>query len=531
MQENKKKRPNIVLILADDMGFSDIGCFGSEIKTPNLDKMAAKGIRFSQMYNSARCCPTRASLLTGLNPHQAGIGLMTSNLHVPEYQGYLRKDCVTVAEVLKKAGYHTGLSGKWHVGGSFEKTNQKNWVYGSEDHPTPLQRGFEKFIGTLDGCGSYFNPHTLVDNGQPVQIKPEDDFYYTDEISKNAINMIDEFSKDDNPFFLYVAYTAPHWPLHARPEDIEKYKGKYSVGWDEVRRNRYEKLVTEGIIKESWEMTQRDESAPAWEDAPDKEWEEMRMAVYAAQVDRMDQGIGQIMDKLKEENIEQDTLVIFLSDNGACEELLTEDGWVNNYVYPTTKGEEVVPGNDPTRMPGGEDTYMSYGLPWANASNAPFRLYKHWVHEGGIATPFILYWPEKIKDQNQIMNKPAQIIDITATCIDVAGAEYPRSYNGTEITPLEGISFLSLLEGEDWERGKPIILEHEGNCAVRIKNWKLVRKYPGDWELYDMEIDRTELHDVSLKHPELVETMKKEYEEWAKRCKVLDREAVIQMES
>ncbi len=520
--KDAKKRPNIVVILADDMGFSDIGCYGSEIHTPHLDELARNGVRFSQMYNNARCCPTRASLLTGLYPHQAGVGHMTTDLGVVAYQGCLRTDCVTIAEALGRAGYRTGMSGKWHVGGDYGMTGRANWTPGDARHPVPWERGFERFFGTLDGAGSYFNPHTLYRDGEEIAVGADEEFYYTDAISDHAVDMVETFHTAAEPFFLYVAYTAPHWPLHALPDEIEAYRGRYLCGWDEIRAARHRRLIDAGLIDASWALSPRDADSRPWAEVENPEWEDRRMAVYAAQIDRMDQGIGRILDSLHRLGIAEDTLVMFLSDNGGCAELLAESGWIMDYVAPTRRGEPVIPGNDPTRMPGGEDTYMSYDLPWANASNSPFRLFKHWVHEGGISTPLILSWPRAVAGSGRIVHTPCHVIDIMATCLDAAGAAYPARFNGQAITPLAGESMLEWLADGNTQRQRPIVWEHEGNCAVRSGDWKLVRKYPGDWELYDMANDRTELRDLAAAQPRRVRELAAIYREWASRCGVVD---------
>jgi arylsulfatase A-like enzyme len=525
-QQSTKDRPNIVLIMADDMGFSDIGCFGSEISTPHLDELASDGIRFSQMYNNARCCPSRASLLTGLYPHQAGVGHMVDNYGVPAYQGYLREDCITIAEALKTAGYRTGLSGKWHVGGAYS-IHPADWTPGDPGFPLPTQRGFDRFYGTLAGAGSYFNPHTLMDQDRFIRVNADEDYYYTDAISDKAVHMIDEFQRDGAPFFLYVAYTAPHWPLQAPPEDIAKYEGRYLAGWDRLREERYERLVKQQIIDDQWRISPRDDEAPPWEDVPNQPWEDRRMAVYAAQVERMDQGIGRILNQLRDSGVERNTLVLFLSDNGGCAELLEEDGRLEKKLARNRKGEKIRGGNIPDTMPGSEDTYMSYGLPWSNASNTPFRLYKHWVHEGGISTPCIARWPATMKEKGKIMHQPAHVIDIMATCLDVAGASYPEQFRNQSITPLEGESFSPVLSGNEWCREQPIFWEHEGNAAVRSGTWKLVRKFPGDWELYNIEEDRTELSDQSAANTYKVKEMEALYEEWAQRCGVIPWEQIL----
>lgn len=520
-EERKSGLPNIIAILADDLGFSDVGCYGSEIKTPNLDYLASHGVRFTQMYNCARCCPTRASLLTGLYPHQAGVGWMVSNLGIPAYQGYLNQRCVTIAEVLRTGGYQTLISGKWHVGGSYPVRHRAEWSPGQREHPRPIDRGFDQHFGTLTGTGSYFNPHTLICNDRLVEPEGKH-FYYTDVISDKAVTMIETGFASKKPFFLYVAYTAPHWPLHAIPEDVERYRDRYRKGWDMIRMERYERLKSMGMLSSQWVLSPRDDKAMPWFEVKDKNWESVRMAVYAAQIDRMDQGIGRIIAKLRELKIEKNTLVIFLSDNGGCAEFLKEDGGYRyECVLPRTReGRLVRCGNIPGLMPGPEDTYMSYDLPWANASNAPFRLYKHWVHEGGIATPMIVYWPALVQP-GIIVEQPTHVIDIMATCLDAARIKYPVEHNGNKIIPLEGESLMPIFRDEAWWRKRPICWEHEGNSAVRKDEWKLVSKYPGKWELYNMEDDRTELNDQAKRNPSKLKELKAIYEEWADRCEIL----------
>jgi arylsulfatase A-like enzyme len=521
-----RTRPNIILILADDMGFSDLGCFGSEIQTPNLDRLAAGGVRFAQMYNCARCCPSRASLLTGLYPHQAGVGHMVSDLGLPAYQGYLRDDCITIAEALRTTGYRTMLSGKWHCGGVYPRNDPSRWDVGDPKRPIPPDRGFDDWYGAPAGAGSYFNPLPLFRNR--TLIEPEgDDYYYTDAVSDEAVRMIGEAAAANQSFFLHVAYTTPHWPLHAMEEDIARYEGKYRQGWDAVRTARHEELKGMGLLAPRWEISPRDEKAPPWAEVALKDWQDRRMAVYAAQIDRMDQGIGRILAKLHELDIEQDTLVVFISDNGGCAELLHEDGRQVEREWPTTRdGRPITFGNVSGLMPGDATTYQSYDLPWANASNTPFRLYKHWVHEGGISTPMIAYWPN-MAVAGGVSHAPAHIIDFMVTFLDAAGVTYPEEYNGRAIQPLEGESLLPALRGEAWQRQRPILWEHEGNRAVRDGRWKLVRKYPGDWELYDMGEDRTELNDLAEKNLPQVARMAAVYDEWARRCGVLPWEETV----
>jgi arylsulfatase A-like enzyme len=515
-------QPNIVLILADDMGFSDLGCYGSEIETPNIDSLANTGVRFSQMYNMARCCPTRASLLTGLYPHQAGVGHMVDDYGVPEYQGFLNQNCATIAEVLKGTGYRTQLSGKWHVGGDYPLQSPNTWVPGDEKHPTPLQRGFDHFYGTLTGAGSFFAPPTLMDGDVLVTVD-RDDYYYTDEIANHAVRMIEESGKSETPFFSYVAFTSPHWPLHAPQEEIEKYRGVYDEGWDELRRARHTGLKELGVLDDEWDLAPRDQDSIPWEEAENKEWEALRMAVYAAQIDRMDQGVGRIIDALESTDARENTLVIFLSDNGGCAEFLAEDSNTPDpakFDTPMWNGDRMKMGNNPEINPGAGDTFQSYDLPWANASNTPFRLHKRWTHEGGISTPLVMNWPSRSHDP-KLLHGPSHIVDITATIYDAAGADYPAEQSGNKVTALEGESFLTVFDGEDWSRENPICWEHEGNRAVRMGDWKLVSEGNTTWELYNMANDRTELNDISSSELERVEQMESVYKKWAERTGAL----------
>ena len=526
-------QPNILLILADDMGYSDLGCYGSEIRTPNLDGLAAAGLRFSQMYNSARCCPSRASLLTGLNPHQTGVGHMMDALGPPEYQGYLNRNCATVAEALRSAGYATYMSGKWHVGGRYDLLDDSRWeeLKGSEGYPIPTQRGFDRFYGIVAGSANYFFPRMLMEDDRFLELDPAG-YYFTDAITDNAVKMLDENAAANSrasangetgkPFFLHVTYTAPHWPLHAHEEDIARYEGKYRGGWDTLRTDRHEELKASGILSDKWQISPRNASATAWEDEGEKDWEDLKMATYAAMIDRMDQGIGRIMDKVRDMGAEDNTLVMFLSDNGGCAEFLAEDSnrpEPSQYASPNPDGTPVKMGNILWQRPGPGDTFMSYSLPWANASNSPFRLFKRWTHEGGISTPFIVSWPDRIK-QAGIVHEPTHISDILATCIDAGGATYPTELNGNDITPIEGVSFMDAIDNGEWKRDLPIYWEHEGSRALRIDNWKLVAEVGGEWELYDMDDDRTELNNLVESNAPKAAEMIALYESWAERCGV-----------
>jgi len=496
------KRPNIVLILADDMGHSDIGCYGSEIHTPALDRLASGGLRFRQFYNAARCCPTRASLLTGLYPHQAGIGHMTHDRGTPGYRGHLNRNCVTIAEALGNAGYHTIMSGKWHVG-----SKRGRW---------PADRGFDESFGLLAGGGNYFHPgkESMPAHNREL-FEPGDGFYTTDAFTDHAIRSISEVrEKDDKPFFLYLAYNAPHWPLHAYEEDIRKYEGRYMQGWDNLREERYERMKKLSIIEPGWKLSERDRGTPPWKTLTPgrKKTMDRKMAVYAAMIDRMDQNIGKLLRYLESSGETDNTLIMFLSDNGACHEL-SAFGFDWNPKY--SRGIM----NTLTAEIGTEESFASYGRGWSNAGNTPFRLHKHWTHEGGISTPLIAYWPGVIS-AGGFTDERGHVMDLMATCLDAAGAEYPQSFGGNSILPLEGNSLLPVLKGGSREEHEALFWEHEGNRAVIRGRWKLVSDYPGGWELYDLMEDRTETNDLARKHRQKVKELSAMYEEWARRCNV-----------
>jgi arylsulfatase A-like enzyme len=530
----KTAKPNVMLILNDDMGFSDLGCYGGEVETPHLDRLAANGLRFSQFYNTARCSPSRASMLTGLHPHQTGVGILTYDSGPEGYAGNLNQRCVTIPQVLKTNGYRTYMSGKWHVASSLTKPTD-TW---------PLQRGFDEFFGTIIGAGSFYDPNTLTrGNANAEHEARAEGFFYTDAISDQAVAYIDQHASahGGQPFFEYFAYTAPHWPLHAHEADIAKYKGRFDAGWDSLREARLEKLVASGILKDAWKLTERDPSQPPWTQAQADEqfraWTLRCMEVYAAQIDRMDQGIGRIIAALERTGQLDNTVVIFLADNGACAEDIpqgvTIDELVNKLMIAratTRSGEPVHFGNDTGRMPGPENTYQSYGTAWANLSNTPFRLYKHWIHEGGISTPLIVHWPNGITDKGGIRHAPGYLPDIMATVLDIAGTPYPSSFEGRAVDRLEGCSLLPVF-GQDGGARPPMFWEHEGNAAVRIGQWKLVKRYPLDWELYDLEADRTELNDLAAKHPARVAEMAAQYDAWAARCGVIARDKIVALMS
>ena len=517
-------RPNVIVIMVDDLGFSDIGCYGGEISTPNLDALGYNGIRFTQMYNGARCCPSRAALLTGLNAHQAGIGQMTADLGVPSYQGYLRDDCVTMGEVAKSAGYRTLMSGKWHAGGGYDRRLRDQWRHGDAKHPLPTQRGFDRYFGLLEAADSYWNPKALMLQDQMIEVE-SDDFHLTDAITDHAASQIDDAMSAGEPFLQYIAFTAPHWPLHAWEDDIVKYEGKYMRGWDEVRAARHEEQKGLGIVDAKWPISARDEDAPPWEDVENKQYEDIRMAVYCAMIEEVDRGIGRVVEMLKRHGQFENTMIMFLSDNGGCAELFQEDtDWPDPSQWatsPTRDGQPVRVGDIPELRPGPDTTFQAVELPWANVSNAPFRLFKRWIQEGGISTPFIVHWPSRIAEGSIVDNVPMHITDIAATVYDAIGARYPKEYGGNEITPLEGESIVPILDGDEWSREKPVAVEHEGNRGIRIGDWKLVAEWDGPWELYNIPEDRTEQHDYSSSEQERVVSMIREYKVWAERCGVL----------
>jgi arylsulfatase len=518
-------RPNIIVILVDDMGFSDIGCYGSEIATPNLNRLAGGGMAFTQMYNCARCCPTRASLLTGLYPHQAGVGAMVKDFGRPGYRGFLNDRCLTIAEALKPAGYRTFMSGKWHVGGNYNVQQPETWAPGDAGHPTPLQRGFDEHYGTLCGAGSYWFPPTLSDNGTFVE-PDSPEFYLTHALSDRACEMIGRADDAGDPFFLYLAYTAPHWPLHAPKETIENYRGRYRQGWDALRTARHEQLKGSGILDAKWPISPRDPQAPPWQDVDDKDTEDIRMAAYAAMVEEMDRGVGRVLDTLDQRRIAENTLVMFLSDNGGCHEFIGYgSNWAQRLRRQTLDGREVTVGNKPGLDPGPDTTYQSYGRPWANASNTPFRLHKHWVHEGGISTPLLAYWPGKIAPGSR-SGHLSHVVDIMPTCLAAAGANYPDANGESPVHPLDGESLLDVFTGAEADTERCLFWEHEGNKAVRHGRWKLVAVNGGPWELYDMVEDRTELNDLSAVQKELADRLTGEYDHYADTHHVVPREEI-----
>jgi arylsulfatase A-like enzyme len=499
-------RPNVLLIVADDLGYSDLGCFGGEIDTPNLNRLASRGVRFTQLYTTARCCPSRASILTGQYPHRVGVGHMVQDLGQPGYRGRLSENAATIAELLKPAGYRTFISGKWHVG---------------TDDPT--RHGFEQFYGTLISAATYWDParYMRLPNGGSTRSYPRDSFYGTDALTDHAMDFLEDARRSpDQPWFLYLAYNAPHFPLHARREEIDKYKDRYVKGWDVLREERLARMKRLGLVSKGTKLSPRSrfwnfgETAtaanPAWDSLPAERRADLarRMAIYAAMVDRMDQNIGRITADLQARGQLDNTLIMFVSDNGACAEWdpfgFDVRSSANNILHS---------GADLERM-GGPGTYHSVGSAWANASNTPWRMYKHYSHEGGISTPCVMHWPAGFRRRGAIESTPAHLIDLMPTILDASGTKYPERLGSREILPLAGMSLMAALRGERMP-ARALYFEHEGHRAVREGRYKLTAFRGETWKLYDIEADRTEMIDLAAKRPELVESLANKWSRWA----------------
>jgi arylsulfatase A-like enzyme len=491
------ERPNVVVILADDMGFADLGCYGGEIETLHLDQLAAGGLRFAQFYNTARCCPTRAALLTGLYSHQAGIGHMTGDDGIPAYRGYLNQRCVTIAEAVRPTGYATCAVGKWHVGSA-----PGHW---------PLDRGFDRFWGTPSGGGVYFKDtlqlrKEIFFTSGNQRIEPPDDLYVTDTFTDHALEFIEEaVTQTQRPFFLYLPHIAPHWPLQAKAADIAKYEGRYRLGWDALRQARLDKQVRLGIVPAGTQLSPRDAKARAWEEVGTQEREELarRMSIYAAQIDCIDQNVGRLVAKLKALGVLENTLIMFLSDNGCSAE-----GGPGGFSRGID-GAEI----------GAGLSYASAGLEWANACNTPYRRYKIDTHEGGIRTPLIVHWPAGVAARGQLRQDMGHVVDLMPTILQATGTRYPQTRNENELLPLEGISLLPAFAGEPLPE-RWLFWEHEGNKAVRHGNWKAVAKGTQPWQLYDLQHDSLELHNLAELQPQRLAGLVEAWTGWAERCGV-----------
>ena len=497
------ERPNIVVVLVDDLGFSDIGPYGGEVPTPNLDRLAAQGVRFTQAYNAARCSPTRASLLTGLYPHQAGMGWLDSRVEptLKGIRGKILPRAVTMAEVLRDAGYFTAMTGKWHLG--------------QQHGCTPSSRGFRRSLNSRFG-EVYFpkeadKPGTenlYLDGREIPKDSPEigHDWYSTDLFTDWGLKFVDEARAERKPFFLYIAQGAVHFPLRAPAETIAKYQGKYLEGWDILRDRRYAKQVSLGLIDPRWALAPRPADVPTWESRPAdrKQRFDAMMAVYAAMIERIDLAMGTLVDGLQRRGVLDNTLILFLSDNG---------GNAEGGPPGITRGEGPI---------GGPRSHVHLGMDWATLANTPFRRYKHFTNEGGISTPLIAHWPTGIPAarNGSLEPQPTHLVDVMATAVDLAGASYPREANGQAIEPMQGVSLRPAFEGKPLGRKEPLFWEHEGNKAVRDGQWKLVLRHKQPWQLFDMEVDRTELHDLAGQQPERVAKLEAAWNDWARRTYV-----------
>ena len=531
-EKTENGKPNILIILADDLGYSDLGCYGGEIHTPNLDSLAQNGVRFNRFYNAGRSCPSRASLLTGLYPHQAGVGRMTFDDHLPGYRGTMTHNGVTIAEVLKSAGYQTGMIGKWHVSETPLRPDQREWLNHQVQHDEftlkenyPTRRGFEDFYGTIYGVVDYFDPFSLVNGEEPVNEVPKG-YYSTIALSDSAVSYINRYARSDKPFFMYLAYNSPHWPLQALEEDIKKYEDTYKVGWEAIRDARYQRMIKLGIFPEQSDYLTNRLSTKEWNTNSDSLWDARAMAVHAAMVDRMDQEIGKVLKALKLTGKMENTLIFFLSDNGCSAEICQDYApGENDRPDMLRDGTPIIYPKNKEVMPGPETTYASLGPEWANVLNMPFRFWKAKMYEGGICTPMIACWPKGIKiKKGSVNSEMCHIIDFMATAIDLAKAEYPAVYNGNNIQPFEGKSLVPILQTGKRKGHEIIGFEHFNEKAMMSKDgWKIIRPNRKDssWELYNLNIDRTEKNNVADKYPERLNQMISQYEAWEKRTMVV----------
>ncbi|MFT3739944.1 MAG: arylsulfatase [Breznakibacter sp.] len=530
--QKKDKRPNVIVILADDLGYSDLGCYGGEIQTPSLDDLARNGIRFNRFYNCSRSCPTRASLLTGLYQHQAGIGRMTFNENLPGYRGQLSDNAVTIAEVLKQSGYNTGMVGKWHVAETPLRDDQREWLAHHVQYPGfadkklyPTSKGFDSFYGVIYGVVNFFDPFSLVNGDEPVKNVPAD-YYITDALNDTAVAYINRYAGDNKPFFLYLAHTAPHWPLHAKPGDIEKYKSTYEVGWDSIRHMRYRRMKELGVFGRADNFLSPRQFDDRWDENPTREWDARAMAVHAAMVDRMDRGIGRLVGALKKNGQYENTLILFLSDNGCSSEMCQNyPPGDNDRPDMTRDGRPIVYPRQKEVLPGAETSFASIGPAWANVANTPFRYWKAREYEGGICTPLIAHWPAGIKlKSGSITSQMGHVMDIMATCVDLAKASYPSEYNGKKIIPLEGKSLVPVLQTGQREGHDFIAFEHFNEKALISRDgWKIVKTGNpiAEWELYNLHDDRSELDNVAPLYPGRVAELEDKYNQWAERCLVV----------
>ena len=521
------RKPNIIVIMADDMGFSDLGCYGGEIHTPAIDYLARNGIRYTQFYNTSRCCPTRASLLTGLYNHQAGIGKMTDAEDEPGYRGHLTDNCVTLAEVLRSAGYRTAMTGKWHVSNTNVQKDPKEqlaWLNHQKDvgdfapiSQYPTSRGFEKYFGNIWGVVDFFDPFSLVSGIKPIKAVPGN-YYHTDAISDTTVAYIKSLGTSSAPFFIYVAETAPHWPLMALPEDIAQYKDTYTAGWDAIRNARYQKMIKLGLIDPTQtKLSDRWKNDLSWENNPDKVWDARAMAVHAAMIDRMDQGIGRMIKALRETGQLENTLILFLSDNGASPENCTAYGPGFDRPSETRDGKKIAYDLKKQIMPGSQTSYASIGQRWANVANTPYQSWKAESYEGGVHTPLVAFWPRGISaKKGSFSPQLGHVMDFMSTFVELAGATYPKTYKGHAITPTSGSSLVPSFQGKVVAGHASLFNEHFGARYARSGNWKLVAEgRDSTWSLFNLATDRSETQNVAAQHPDKVQQLDNLWRQWA----------------
>lgn len=526
-------RPNVVVVVADDLGYSDVGCFGGEVRTPNLDALARDGVRFTSFYNAARCCPTRASLLTGLYPHQAGVGAMNARTALPAYAGALKPTMPTIAEVLKSAGYKTAAVGKWHVSNTTQRPDHlkdlNRQTFPETFSPVeqyPTRRGFDEYWGTLWGVVDYFNPFSLVDGETPVRELPAD-FYLTDAINAHAVDYVERQAGSTQPFFLYVAHCAPHWPLHARPEDIAKYRDQYNDGYETIRTARYRRMVASRLIDPKTTPL----SGPAGVKTfaamtpAERRFQAGLYQAHAAMIDRMDQGLGDVFAALKSAGKWENTLIVFLSDNGASPERYPDSGYDRPSLARDGRPIRYDAG-DLTTLAGDEHTFFYLGPDWAHVANTPYRKAKASQYHGGERTPLIAHWPAGITvPAGSFVRARGHVIDLMPTALDVAGAAMPASFAGQSPHAMQGISLLPLLRGASDLAPRALFGEHEGGRSViAADGWKLIKDRGEDaWHLYDLNTDETEMTDRLAEQPERAEKMRAMWDAWAKENEVLPK--------
>lgn len=529
-QEKKQKdeRPNIIVVMVDDMGWSDLGCFGGEMNTPNIDGLADNGVRFTNMYNAGRSCPSRASLLTGLYPHQAGIGRMTFNQNLPGYIGSLSDNAVTIAQVLKSAGYNTGMVGKWHVSETPLKEDQREWLAHQRDYSDyiapsqyPTAKGFDYYYGVLYGVVNYFDPFSLVYGDKPVKEVPSN-YYITDALSDSAVAYVNRNAKLDKPFFLYLAHTAPHWPLHALPEDIDKYKDRYKGGWESIREERYGRIKKMDLLTSDDEFLSKQNPDREWMQNKDSVWDARAMAVHAAMIDRVDQGIGRLIKTLKDNGALDNTLILFMSDNGCSPEVCQNySPGDNDRPDMMRNGEPIIYPKQKEVLPGPQNTFASLGASWANVANTPFRFWKAKTYEGGICTPFIAHYPKGINiKKGSVYRGSGHLMDIMATAVELASAKYPERYGNNNIIPIEGKSLVPVFKKGKRDGHSYLFFEHFRERAVVSGDWKIVAPNNKPWELYNLKTDRTEMHNLANQYPDIVTRLNQAYDEWAVRALV-----------